>query len=268
MEQKRRRTALITGASAGIGAAFARLLAAEGFDLVLVARRKERLDALASELGERYAVRCHALPTDLADTAAVGRIASQLDALGIEVDVLVANAGYAITERFTEVPWRTHADFIQVMATGVAELCHRFAPGMVERRWGRIVNVSSLAAVSPDLPGSLYGGVKSFVVGLSETLAQELAGTGVHVSALCPGFTLTEFHDVMRVREQIDELPGFMFMDADDVVREGWEAVERGDPICISGAVNRALAGVVKILPRGVLRAVASRRTLRRDGSA
>jgi len=263
MEPTRRRTALITGASAGIGTAFARLLAAEGFDLVLVARRKERLEALASELGDEYGVHCHALPTDLADTAAVGQMASQLDALDVEVDVLIANAGYAITKGFTEVPWRTHADFIQVMATGVAELCHRFAPGMVERGWGRIVNVSSLAAFSPDLPGSLYGAVKSFVVGLSEALALEFAGTGVHVSALCPGFTLTEFHDVMDVRDEIDKLPGFMMMNAADVVREGWEAVERGDPICVSGRVNQAIAGIVKILPRGMLRALAARRSLR-----
>ena len=264
MEPTRRRTALITGASAGIGTAFARLLAAEGFDLVLVARRKERLEALASQLRDEHGVRCLPLQTDLANTAAVGRIASQLDALGTEVDVLVANAGYALTEGFSEVPWRTHADFIQVMATGVGELCHRFAPGMVERGWGRIINVSSLAAFSPDLPGSLYGAVKSFVLSLSEALAQELAGTGVHVSALCPGFTLTEFHDVMDVRKEIDKLPGFMMMDAEDVVREGWEAVERGDPICVSGRVNQAFAGIVKILPRGVLRALAARRSLRK----
>ncbi len=198
-----RRTALVTGASAGIGAALARVFAEHGFDAVLVARRREHLEELAAELESACGVRARALPADLSDPAAPRRISDTLREEGVDVDVLVNNAGYALREGFCESSWEDHAAFLQVMGISVAELCHRFLPGMKERGYGRIVNVSSLAVFAPEVAGSLYRAVKAFVVSLSEALAMELEGTGIHVTALCPGFTVTEFHDVAGTRNQV-----------------------------------------------------------------
>ena len=277
-----RRTALVTGASAGIGAAFARLLAAEGFDLVLVARRRERLEELAvslrkealrkealreeasrEEARERTGFEALVLPTDLADPDAPRAIFDELSERGIAVDVLVNNAGYGLNKGFVEAHWQEHADFLRVMATSLAELCHRFVPGMQERGWGRIVNVASVAAFGPQVAGNLYGGVKSFVVDFTEALALELHGSGVDVCALCPGYTLTEFHDVIDVRAEIDALPGFLVMSADVVARQGWEAVCRGQTLCINGWLYRAIVSVCRHAPPSLLRAIARRSVLR-----
>jgi short-subunit dehydrogenase len=258
-----RGTALITGASAGIGAAFAHVLAAEGFDLVLVARRVDRLVEIAAEVEERFGVSVNVLGTDLADPSAAAGMEQHLATEGVEVDVLVNNAGFALKDAFMDASWREHAGFIQVMATSVAELCHRFAPGMKQRGFGRIINVSSIAAFAPETAGSLYGAVKLFTLSLSRALAKELDGTGVHVSALCPGYTLTEFHDVIDVREEIDRLPGFMVMDAMTVARQGWDAVERGDVVYVNGRLNRLIVQILRVMPDRALRAIARRSVLR-----
>lgn len=232
-------------------------------DVVLVARRRDRLEALAKELSEQHGIATHVVSADLADPGAPAALQSELASAGVHVDVLVNNAGYGLKKGFVEASWQEHADFVQVMGTSVAETCHRFAPAMVERGWGRIINVSSLAAFAPQVPGNLYGAVKSFVVALSEALDLELAPHGVNVSALCPGYTLSEFHDVIDVRDQIDAMPGFMVMDAETVVREGWEAVERGRSVWINGWVNRAIAAVLRLMPASLLRFVARRSVLR-----
>jgi hypothetical protein len=258
-----KRTALVTGASAGIGAAFARLFASLGMDVVLVARRRDRLEALAKELAEAHRVLAHVLPADLADPAAPKAIHEELASRGLRVDVLVNNAGYGLAKGFGEASWQEHADFIAVMGTSVTELCHHLLPAMKERGWGRIINVSSIAAFAPQTPGNLYGPVKAYVVGFSEALAYETIPDGVNVCALCPGYTLSEFHDVMDVRAEIDALPGFMVMDAETVVRQGWEAVERGDTVCINGRVNRLIIGVVRLMPGWLLRVMARRSVLR-----
>lgn len=252
----------MTGASAGIGAAFARLLAGESFDLVLVARRRDRLEALSKELEQAHAVTAHVVAADLADPATPRAIQAELEAREIQVDVLINNAGYGLQQGFAEASWQEHADFIQVMATSLTELCHLFAPGMRERGWGRIVNVSSVAAFTPQVAGSLYGGVKSYVAAFSQALGLELEGTGVHVCALCPGYTLSEFHDVIEVRDQIDALPSFVVMKAETVARQGWEAVERGDPVCINGWIYRGVCFLCRILPPAMLRAIARRSVL------
>ncbi len=258
-----RRTALVTGASAGIGTAFARLLAAEGFDLVLVARRKQRLEELAKELHEQAGVEAHVLPADLADPGAPRAVYRELSSRGVAPDILVNNAGYGLRKGFVEASWQEHADFLQVMTTSLTELCHLFVPGMQERGWGRIVNVASVAAFSPQGPGNLYGCVKGFVVDFSEALALELGGSGVNVCALCPGFTLTEFHDVIGMRAEIDALPGFMVMSADVVARQGWEAVSRGQTVFINGWLYRAIVSVCRHAPPSLLRAIARRSVLR-----
>jgi len=265
VETRPKRTALVTGASAGIGEAFARLLAREGFDVVLVARRGDRLEALARELAAETGVRAFAVPLDLSAPDAGAALEARLTAEGLGVDVLVNNAGYGLKSRFTDAGWLEHAAFVQVMATSVAELCHRFVPAMVERGYGRIVNVSSIAAFTPETPGSLYGAVKRFALSFSRALAKELEGTGVNVCALCPGYTQTEFHDVIDVREQIDRLPGFFVMDADVVARQGWEAVERGRVVCVNGGLNRLIVWVCGLVPFSWLQAIVRRSVLRPD---
>ena len=251
------RTALVTGASAGIGQEFARELARQAFDLVLVARRRERLEALASQLGSEFGVRCHVLAADLADPAAPQRIFDELKRSAIHVDMLINNAGAGVAHTFRRAPWSAHAQLIQVQVTAAAQLTHLFLPAMVERGYGRIINVASLAGLLPGAPTStLYPAAKSFLVKFSESLAAELWGSGVHVCAVCPGFTLSEFHDVMGTRGIVSKLPKFMWQDAETVAREGIAAVMRNDTVYVPGPVNRVFASVARMLTPGQARAL------------
>jgi uncharacterized protein len=244
-----RRTALVTGASAGIGASLARLLASEDHDLVLVARREERLRELAQELVSAHGVRCECIAADLADAAAPAAILARVEALGMSVDVLVNNAGLSGKDRFADTPWPSLATELQIMVTAVTELAHGVLPGMRARRWGRILNLSSVAAFVPPGASLLYTGIKSYVLNMSQSLDMELKPEGIHVTALCPGLTRSEFHDVMGVRPLMDRLPGFVWQDADTVARAGYEAVMRGDPVCVPGLVNKLTAGALRPLP-------------------
>ncbi len=243
------RTALITGASAGIGAAFARLLAQEGYALLLVARRSERLQALADELTRAYHVSCAIYAADLNDPAAPAAIMSYAENQGMAIDVLINNAGLSGKTAFAETPWSTLSGEIQLMVTAVTELCHRVLPGMRARGWGRIINLSSLAAFSPPGASLLYTGIKSYVLDISQSLDMELKPQGIHVTALCPGFTHSEFHDAMGTRDAANKLPDILWQEADDVVREGWEAVLAGKPVCVPGTVNKIIAHGVRPLP-------------------
>ncbi|MBY4128302.1 SDR family oxidoreductase [Rhodococcus fascians] len=244
------RTALITGASAGIGAAFARHLAAEGHDLVLVARREDRLTALADELATRHRVRCDVVAADLADRQAPRAIMERTGSLGLDIDILINNAGMSGNSTFTDTPFESLAAEIQVMVTAVTELAHLTVPGMKERGYGRIVNLSSLAALLPPAASLLYTGIKSYVLDMSQSLDMELRPHGIHVTALCPGFTHSEFHDVMGTREAANsKLPAMLWQNPEDVVREGWRAVENGTPVCVPGLVNKVTAVAAKPIP-------------------
>jgi short-subunit dehydrogenase len=255
-----RKTALVTGASAGIGKSFAELLARDGFDLVLVARRRERLEDLALAISERYGVRAHVIDADLADPAAPTRIFETLASRGIEVDVLINNAGFGVRQTFLKTPWATHAQLIQVQVTAVAHLTHLCLPGMVERGYGRILHVASLAGLLPGAPTStLYAAAKSFLVKFAESLTAELTGKGVHVCAVCPGFTLSEFHDVMGTRSIVSKLPSALWQNAEQVAREGIDAVMRGDVVYVPGPVNRALAAIMQHLPPRAARGLMSK---------
>ena len=250
MVDNNRRTALITGSSAGIGAAFARVFAQNGFDLVLTARRKERLEELARELEEKHAISAHVIVADLADRETPQRIFDELNASGIHIDALVNNAGYGVPGLYRSANWETHRDFIQVLVTSAAHLAHLFEPGMVERDYGRIINIASLAGLVPASAGHThYGAAKAFMIRFSQAHALEHGGTGVHVTALCPGFTYSEFHDVSGAREKVSKLPKYMWMEAEDVAQQGYEAVMRGDSICINGRVNRFIAFIAKYMP-------------------
>jgi len=255
-----KKTALVTGASAGIGAAIARVFAANGFDLVLTARRADRLEALAAELRAGHGCAVHVIAADLADPAAPARIFDEVTQAGLVVDALVNNAGYGLPGRFLSSPWDDHRAFIQVMVTAVANLCHRFAPGMAERQRGWIINVASTAGLVPGSAGhTLYGAAKSLVIRFSESLALELRPRGVNVTALCPGFTYSEFHDVNGMRAQVGQLPKWMWMDADTVARQAYDAVTRGDVVCVNGWVNRTIVLLARYTPDWLVQKVLKR---------
>lgn len=261
MQTPTRHRALVTGASAGIGAEFARQLAARGCDLVLTARRAERLEALAAELRGRHGSEVQVIADDLADPAAPARIAATATAGGRAVDVLINNAGYGVPGHYDKVDWATHARFMQVLVTAPLELCHRLLPAMREHGYGRIINVASLAGLIPGTPGNtLYGPSKAFWVRTSQALALENRAHGVNVCALCPGFTHSEFHDVSQARELVSKLPRWMWSDADDVVRAGLDAVERGRVVCVPGRVNRTLKRLLEYLPDRVALGLIARR--------
>ena len=246
-----RKLALVTGASAGIGAAFARILASHGYDLALTGRRIERLDGLAEEIRLRHGVQTLTVAADLSEVEAPGTILDHLTAHGRTVDCLINNAGYGLSGTYAETSWREQQAFVQVMVTAPCELAHRVLGGMRERRSGRIVNVASLAGLLPAAAGhTLYAASKAFLVRFSQSLHLEVAGEGVHVSALCPGFTYTEFHDVNGTRELAQSsTPSWLWLGADEVAAAGYEAVEANRPICVTGAPNKAIAAVAKLIP-------------------
>ncbi len=242
--------ALVTGASAGIGAAFARALAAQGCDLVITARRAERLQALAEELGREHGVAVTVAPADLADPAAPAAMVDQLREHGLDIDILINNAGYGVPGTFDSQPWETHRDFIQVLMTAPTELAHRLLPGMRERGYGRIINVASLAGHLPGSTGhTLYAAAKAYLIKFSQSLALENRDHGIKVSALCPGFTWSEFHDVTGARELVSKMPKWMWMDAERVVAEGLAAVERGRAVYTPGRINRSIKAIAELLP-------------------
>lgn len=242
--------ALVTGASAGIGAAFARELAARGTNLVLTARRVERLENLAAELRSAHGIQVEVIPCDLADRDAARLLVEQIEQRRVAIDLLVNNAGYGVTGYFLSQPWSAQADFIQVLMTAPTELCHRLLPGMRERKHGRIINVASLAGHIPGSAGqTLYAGAKSYLIKFSQALHLEYGQDGVHTCALCPGFTWSEFHDVTGSRALMSKLPGWLWMDAETVVRQGLDAVERGEAVYINGRINRAIKSMLKLMP-------------------
>jgi uncharacterized protein len=244
------RTALVTGASAGIGAALASVFAEHGFDVVLTARRLDRLQATADDLQARFGVRAIPLAADLADPAAPDRLFDEIRRRGIAIDALANNAGYGVAGKLARSDWATHRAFLQVMVTAVVHMSHLFEPQMKQRGYGRILNVSSLAGLLPGPAGhTLYGAAKAFLIKFSESLALEHQGDGVHVCALCPGFTYSEFHDVVGNRERVNKLPSFLWMDAGAVARQGYDAVMRGRVLCVPGFANQAIASVTKLVP-------------------
>jgi uncharacterized protein len=255
-----RRTALITGASSGIGEAFADVFASQGFDLVLTARRADRLADVAERMRQAYSIRIDVLVEDLADRDAPARLCGQLARQQIAVDALVNNAGYGVPGAYVASTWERHDAMLQVMVVALAELTHRLLPGMIERGYGRIINVSSLAALVPAPAGhTLYAASKALVVKFSEALAGEVLRHGVHVTAICPGFTRSEFHDLTGTRATVDRLPSWLWMDAAQVAREGFGAVMAGEPVHVTGRVNRIIAAGARHLPGSLVRMIGRR---------
>lgn len=247
---RERPTSLITGASAGIGAAFARALAAREHDLILTARRRDRMEALAAELRAKHGCVVSVLPLDLAAVGAAKELTDSIAARGLSVDWLINNAGYGVPGMFDGNDWKTHEDFIRIMMEAPTELVWRLLPGMRERGYGRIINVASLAGHVPSPAGhTLYGASKAYLIKFSQALALENIDRDVHVCALCPGFTRSEFHDVTGTRETMNKMPSYMWQTAEAVVAEGIAAVEAGDPVRVTGRVNRAIKAFAKLIP-------------------
>ena len=250
-------TMIVTGASAGIGAALAREYASRGWNIVATARRSERLAALKSEIESAHGVAVHTVSADLFESGAVDAILADVAAAGLQVDGVINNAGYGHPGLYLDSPWEDHARFNRLMVDVPCEMTHKVLGGMRERGFGRIMQVASLAGHMPGSRGhTLYAAVKAYLIKFSESLNAEMSGTGVHVSALCPGFTITEFHDVNGTRAGIDALPGYMKMSAEDCARLGADALERNEDVFISGRVNRGLARLNRVLPRSVGKAI------------
>lgn len=257
--------ALVTGASAGIGAEFCRQLAAKGYQLVLVARRADKLQALADELQQSYSAPSLIITADLSHRDAGAAIAGRLEQENIAVEYLVNNAGYGLPGSFHVPAWQEHADFIQVMMTAVCELTWRLLPGMRERGRGFIINVASVAGlVAPSAGHTLYGASKSFLIKFSQSLALENAQSGVKVSALCPGFTYSEFHDVNDTRKMVSQLPGFLWLQAGEVVADAIRAMSANNvkPVIVPGGQYKAIVFAERYLPW--LTAILNRRMARK----
>lgn len=252
---KAQKFALITGASAGIGAEFAMQLAAKGWSIVLVARREDRLNELKQKIIQSYNVDCHAIAADLSEVNANKEIFTYCQNNKIPVSMLINNAGYGVPGDFEKVSWTTHNDMLQVMLNSLVELCHLFYPYMKQQESGYIINVASLAGLTPSTAGhTLYGAVKSFVIKFSHSLHLEAADKNVHVTALCPGFTYTEFHDVNGTRSMVSKMSNKMWMSAKDVVSQGINAVEHNQAVYVNGWRNRLIARMCKYLPEGIVR--------------
>jgi short-subunit dehydrogenase len=257
--KRRSPVALVTGASSGIGAELARVFGAHGHDLVLVARRRASLDALAREIGAERGARVTVLPADLLEPDAPKRIHATLARKRIGVDVLVNNAGVAVVDHFVRNRLDAQLDLIRLNVLALTALARLFLPGMVARGRGRILNVASVAAFQPTPSLAVYGASKAFVLSLSESLAVELEGTGVTVTALCPGFTETPL--VTHAEKRLHKpglVPSFFMLDAAAVAKEGYEACMAGTPVCINGLSYEMMISWERMQPRWLVRRLGS----------
>jgi len=256
--------ALITGASSGLGAAFARAYAAKGYDLCLTARRLDRLEALAAELSARHGIDAFAVSADLGVFEAERPILEAVAAHGRAVDLLVNNAGFSIPQSFAAVPWSRQRDFLMTLVVAPCALAHAVIPGMVARGGGRIVNIASLAGFAPGAAGhSLYPGAKSLMIKFSQALDAEYRARGIKVTAVCPGFTRTEFAQANDTQHLMDEEPRLFFQTAEQVVAAAIAANERGRVVIVPGWHNRLAAGLLRYLPQGLVAAAVRRGSAR-----
>ncbi|MCA9057211.1 MAG: SDR family oxidoreductase [Planctomycetaceae bacterium] len=246
-------TTLVTGPSSGIGRELARLFAADGSQLILASRDEAKLNDLANELREGPGVTVHVLPTDLSLPGASQQLFDRVAQLGLDVDVLVNNAGFGHLSRFWELPVETYTANLQVNVTAVTELTRLFLPSMLERGQGRILNVGSTASFQPGPNAAVYFATKAYVRFFSEALTEELRGTGVTVTCLCPGPTKTEF----VTKADMQSAPLFQsLMDASTVARAGYRAMRHGKTRIITGWGNKLLAYSSKVSPDWIVRRV------------
>ena len=243
-----RGTALITGASSGIGEAFARLFAAEGFDLVLTARREGKLQELATDLATTANI--VVLPGDLSTTEGITTFCESVSGQSLEIDVLVNNAGMMVEQEFANLTTEQLESTITLNITALTQLIHQFLPAMKARKSGRILNVASVAAFHP-VPGmDIYAATKAYVLSFSEALEENLRDTGISVTALCPGLTDTDMADTSVA----GAMPTFMISQPDEVARSGFDALMNREVICIPGNANRLALAWAQHQPRWLVR--------------
>lgn len=247
-------TALITGGTSGIGLEFARTLAARGHDICLVARDLNRLQEVAEQLRANR-IQVEVLVADLCDRSQMAIVEQRLSDPGRPIEILVNNAGFGVPQRFAGGDLETEQRLLDVLVTAVMRLTHAALPGMVARGTGAILNVSSVAGW---ITGGTYSAAKAWVTVFSESLSVELAGTGVHVTAVCPGYTHTEFHQ--RASMEIDSVPEWMWLDSQKVVDQALRDVRKGKPVSVAGSQYKALSLVAQYLPRPLVRSIGSRR--------
>lgn len=246
-----KQTALITGASAGIGRELALLFARDGHDVILVARSEGKLLALAEELRQLHGVQASVIAEDLSLPGAAERVVQATE--GTTVDFLVNNAGFGVYGAFIDTDGARELEMIRLNVIALTELTKLYLPGMAERGDGRVLNVASTAAFQPGPGMAVYFATKAYVLSFSEAVAEEMRGTGVTVTALCPGATHTEFAAGARMeKSNLFQQPGIM--DAATVAQEGYEAMMRGTVVAITGARNKVLAQSVRFVPRAVIR--------------
>ena len=243
--------ALITGASAGLGAEFAQQLSARGMRLVLAARRKDRLDTLAAELGNARGV-----AIDLSEAGAADRLLADVTAAGEQVDLLVNNAGFGLKGRFAELDAARQRQMIDLNIGALTDLCRAVAPGMIERKGGAILNVASTAAFQAGPGMAVYFATKAYVLSFTEALHEELKRHGIKVSALCPGPTRTEFGAVAGFGEGKGAFDRYS-ADAASVVRAGLEGLEHNRAVVVPGLLNKVGASSTRFIPRPVIRKIA-----------
>ena len=252
----RRKLALITGASAGIGAAFARAYAGRGFDLALVARRAARLQTLAAETRTAHGIEAFAIPADLALPEAQAPVMSALAERGREVDVLVNNAGFGIPRLFTDVDWAEQRDFLMTMGVAPCALAYAVLPGMVARGWGRIINVASMAGFAPGVAGNtLYPGVKGLMISFSQALDCECRAQGIKVTAVCPGATESDFAKQAGYDHLVGSASRLFSQTAEHVANVAIKANEAGRVVVIPGWHNSLAVMLMRALPQPLVRA-------------
>ena len=244
------RTAMVTGASSGIGREIAELFASKGCNLVITARREELLQRLKKNLEERYSINVDMITEDLSDINSAERIYNYCISNDLSVDILVNNAGYGLLNTFDKISLKEHVDFVNVLSTSVVTLTHSFLSGMLDREFGRIINISSISGLtSPaNASGGMYSGVKSMIIKFSEGIHKEYSHKNVFCCAVCPGFTHTEFHENMK--EFKNSIPSFMWMTSKEVAKEAYEASMQGKELYVNGFFNRFLLFVMRILPK------------------
>ena len=252
------KTVLITGASSGLGKDFAILFAEKGYDLVLTARRKKNLEEIRNNLINQFGIKAYIISRDLSDLKSTEEIYNFCEENKIQINVLVNNAGYGLKDSFEKISLSDHIDFINVLSTSAIALTRLFLPGMIKRKFGRIINVSSVAAFAPFTnSGGMYIATKLMLLKFSEMIHNDYKNKNIFSCSVCPGFTHTEFHNEMK--EFKSSIPSFMWMESRTVVEQAYEASMSGKDIIINGWRYKILVFLMKITPKWLVKLISGR---------